>query len=70
MFRVMCVIPAGAVGTEFEVSQHKSKAAAFRKMHSLNRNRTVKDYYYQVEDEDYNVVIEVKTKRNGRWVIV
>lgn len=70
MFRVMCVRYAGMIGVEHEVSSHRSKAAAFRKMHSLRYNEEDYDTDYYVADEDYKPVLEVKTKRNGRWVIV
>lgn len=70
MYRVMCVIRAGMIGAEHEVSNHRSKAAAFRKADSLNHNNEDADTYYYVADEDYKAVIKVKTKRNGRWVIV
>lgn len=70
MYRVMCVRYAGMIGVEHEVSSHRSKAAAFKKMHSLRHNEEDYNIEYYVADEDYKQVFETRTKRNGRWVIV
>lgn len=69
MYRVMCVRYAGMIGVEHEVSGHRSKAAAFRKMRSLNYNRQDDDTYYYVADENYKAVDAIYVKKNGRWVV-
>lgn len=67
MYRVVHTAYAGMIGIDLELSCHRSKAQAFRKAHSLRKQygRGV-----HVEDEQGRPVMEVKVKKNGRWVVV
>ena len=68
-YSVVRVYYAGLIGVSSTVSQHSSKAAAFRALHHLERVSRGEDIYYHVEDnETGQYVIESWTYQNGRKV--
>ena len=67
-YSVISVYDAGLIRVGYTMTQHNSKAAAFRSMHHL-KNIHPKDRDFYVEDnETGEYVIESWTYRNGRKV--
>ena len=66
-YMVVGYATAGYVGIAYEVSRHATTAAAWRKVHALERQTGKKGDFGVMNAETLETLLEVKTRRNGRW---